>query len=319
VKRKVLFIDRTPPVLAERLSEAGYECDFQFGTPREELEPILGDYFGIVIRSRFSLDEAFLSRATGLVFIGRSGVGLEHIDLDYAAEHNIAVFTTPEGSRDTVGEHALGLLLGLMNNLSRADREVRQGKWIREGNRGTEIKGKTIGILGYGNMGSAFAGKLQGLEARVIAYDKYKKDYGDGHAEEVSIDTLFEQSDVLSVHIPYMPENHYFIDGAFLDRFRKPVYVVNTARGLVLNTADLVARLQNGKVPGAALDVLEYEETSFAHLDPDQLPAPFQYLRQADNVVLTPHIAGWSHESKVREAEVLAEKIVRAFGVWAST
>lgn len=309
--KKVLFIDKAHPYLQEHLEKMGFQCDHHITAPKENLAEILPEYEGIVIRSRIELDAGFLAHTNQLKFIARTGVGLEHIDLDYAAQRGIAVFNSPEGSRDAVGEHSLGLLLCLMNHLSRADREVRAGQWRREPNRGVEIKGKTVGILGYGNMGNAFAQRLQGFEAqRVIAYDKFKTDYGNAFAEAVSLEKLQQESDILSIHIPYMPANHYFIDGAFLDRFQKPIYLVNTARGLVLNTADLVERLKNGQVLGAALDVHEYEEGSFAKvLDLDELPTPFQYLRQAANVVLNPHIGGWSHEAKEGHARVLVEKI----------
>ncbi|MBK7408140.1 MAG: hydroxyacid dehydrogenase [Saprospirales bacterium] len=306
---RILFLNQSHPVLQARLQALGFFCEEDLTSSETELESLIAGYTGIVLRSRISIGRKLIDRAENLRFIAREGVGLEHIDTEYAESKGIVVLTSPEGSRDTVGEHALGLLLSLLNNLSRADRQVRQGQWIRESNRGVEIKGKTVGILGYGNMGSAFARKLQGFEARVIAYDKYKSAYGDAYAEAVSLEQLWEESDLLSIHIPYMPSNHYFIDGAFLDRFHKPIYLVNTARGLVLNTADLVSRLQTGKVLGAALDVLEYEETSFEQVSTGDIPAPMQYLLQADNVVLSPHIAGWSFESKKGHAEVLANKI----------
>ena len=308
---KILFIDKAHPYLEEQLTAMGFQCNHHLTDSKEQLASILPEYDGIVIRSRINLDRVFLSRTDQLKFIARTGVGLEHIDLDYAEQRGIAVFNSPEGSRDAVGEHSLGLLLSLMNHLSRADREVRAGIWRREPNRGVEIKGKTVGIIGYGNMGNAFAQRLQGFEAkRVIAYDKYKVNYGNAFAEAVSLETVQEESDIVSIHIPYMPENHYFIDGKLLDGFKKPIYLVNTARGLVLNTADLVERLKSGKILGAALDVHEYEEGSFAKvLNLDELPEPFQYLRQAPNVILNPHIGGWSHEAKEGHARVLVEKI----------
>lgn len=306
---KIMLIDAPHPVLQQQLAAFGLDCREHYRESREELMAILSGYTGIIMRSRIGIDREFIDRAEGLRFIAREGVGVEHIDVDYAEARGIRVLTSPEGSRDTVGEHALGLLLALLNNLARADRQVRHGHWIREGNRGTEIMGKTVGILGYGNMGTAFARRLQGFGCRVIAYDKYETGYGDAFAEEVDLDTLFSESDMLSIHIPYMPSNHHFVDGAFLDRFARPIYLVNTARGLVLHTADLVARLQNGQVLGAALDVLEYEETSFNFLKFDALPAPFHYLQEADNVVLSPHIAGWSFESKEKHGRVLAAKI----------
>lgn len=313
-KKKILLIDAPHPLLKERLLNLGYEVHPHYDTPKEEIQNMLPGYFGVVMRSRIPADRAFIDAAENLAFIAREGVGTEHIEVDYAESKGIRVLISPEGSRDTVAEHALGLLLSLMNNLSRADRQVRQGEWIREGNRGVEIKGKTVGILGYGNMGTALAQRLAGFQCRVIAFDKYKKDYGDRYAAAVDLETLWRESDILSLHIPYMESNHHFVDGDFIDRFRKPIYLVNTARGLVLHTADLVERLQNGHVRGAALDVLEYEEGSFNFLDFDSLPEPFHYLQRADNVVLSPHIAGWSVESKAGHGRVLADKIEGLFG-----
>ena len=306
---KVLFINPAHPILSDALEGMGFQCDFQTEAPKEDLAERLADYSGIVIRSRFQLDRAFLERGTQLRFIARYGVGLEHIDLEYAAHQNIPVFNSPEGSKDTVAEHALGMILNLMNHIGRADREIRAGLWNREPNRGTELMGKTIGILGYGNLGQAFARRLTGLGVKTIAYDKYKSGYGDEFAEEVDLAGLHRESDILSIHIPYETANHYFIDGAFIDAFQKPIYLINTARGLVLHTGDLVKRLVAGKVIGAGIDVIEYEEGSFAHLTIDELPEPFQQLRKANNVILTPHIAGWSHMAKKRHAEVLAGKI----------
>lgn len=312
-KKTIIFIDQTAPILWDRLAALGYDCQDHSQRSREELLPLVADAFGLVIRSRVKMDKAFLSQATQLQFIARSGVGLEHIDLEYAAGRGIHVLPSPEGSRDTVGEHTMGLLLMLMNNLARADHEVRNGQWIREGNRGVELKGKTVGIIGYGNMGTAFAQRLKGFGVKVIAYDKFKSDYGDAHALAVDLPTLQKEADVVSLHIPYLPENHYFVDRAFLQAFAKPIFIVNTARGLVLNTEDLVEAIKAGKVLGAALDVLEYEDMSFVHLDPSKLPAPFQYLKEARNVVLSPHIAGWSFESEPGHAKALADKIERLF------
>ncbi len=305
----VLLIDKPHPFLLEALPEMGLEVQVCYTASRQEILEILPRFVGVVLRSRLSIDCEFLDRATALRFIAREGVGVEHIDTEYAAQKGVAVLTSPEGSCHTVAEHTLGLLLCLMNHLARADQQVRQGQWLREPNRGHEIRGKTVGILGYGNMGRAFAQRLQGFDCQVIAYDKYKTQYADAHAEAVDLPTLQRESDILSIHIPYMPSNHYFISEGFLRAFAKPVFLINTARGLVLDTAALVRCLQCGQVRGAALDVLEYEETSFDFLDFPSLPAPFQYLRQADNVVLSPHIAGWSFESKLAHAQVLAQKI----------
>lgn len=306
---RILLIDRPHAFLIEALQSWGAELSLHYETPREEVLRLLPDFDGVVMRSRLRVDAEFLQQGSRLRFLAREGVGVEHIDLDCAARLGIEVITSPEGSRNTVAEHTLGLLLSLMNHLARADRQVRQGEWLREPNRGYEIFGKTVGILGYGNMGSAFAQRLAGFGCRVIAYDKYKTGYGDAFAEAVDLPTLQQESDILSLHIPYMPSNHYFVNDAFLSAFPKNIFLVNTARGTVLETESLVRHLQNGHVLGAALDVLEYEETSFEFLNFPALPADFQYLRQSENVVFSPHIAGWSFESKLGHAQVLAEKI----------
>ncbi|KAA3639975.1 MAG: hydroxyacid dehydrogenase [Bacteroidetes bacterium] len=313
MNRKVLFINKAHPVLEQELTKLGFECELDEQSTNDQIESKIHNYFGIVIRSRIGVDRSLLDKAVNLSFVAREGVGTEHIDLEYAAQKGITVITSPEGSRDAVGEHALGMLLSLMANLAKSDRQIRNGQWLREENRAYEIKGKTVGILGYGNMGRAFAQRLKGFEADVIAYDKYLDNYGDEHAEAVSLEKLFERSDILSLHIPYMPPNHHFVDGAFIQNFKKDIFIVNTARGLVLETAALVDNMKSGKVLGAALDVLEYEEMSFEFLDLDSLPEPFQYLRNSDRVVLTPHIGGWSFESKKGHAEVLAEKIKARF------
>lgn len=313
-RRTVFFLDEAHPFLQQRLEALGYDCQLHLTTPRAEVLALLPQVFGIAMRSRLRIDREFLLAAPQLRFIARAGVGVEHIDLATAAERGVEVIISPEGSRDTVSEHALGMLLMLMNNLGRADRQVRSGQWVRAGNRGVEIKGKTVGILGYGNMGSGFAQRLQGFGAKVIAYDKFKTGYGDLYAEEVGLSAIFEQSDIVSIHIPYTPENHHLVNADFLAQFHKPIFLVNTARGMVLHTADVVAAMESGKVLGVALDVYEYEEMSFETLKPLDLPAPFQYLRAADNAVLTPHVAGWSFESNEGHSRVLAGKIEGIFG-----
>jgi D-3-phosphoglycerate dehydrogenase len=311
--RRVIFIDNTYPFLFQRLTELGFSCEAHYSTAREEILDQLSDCFGLVLRSRLRIDAEMLNKGKNLAFVARSGVGLEHIDLETAAQLGIQVLSSPEGSRDTVAEHAIGMLLMLMNNLGLADRQIREGNWVRAANRGIEIKGKTIGIIGYGNMGSAFAQKISGFGARLIAYDKFKTNYGDDLVQEVELEQIWAEADIVTLHIPYLPENHYFVDDAFLQKFKKPIYLVNTARGTVLNTADLVKNLQSGKVLGAALDVFEYEEQSFENLKPADLPEPFQYLRRANNVVLTPHLAGSSLEANEGHARVLAQKIEKLF------
>ncbi len=312
--RKILFIDEAHPGLEAELQKMGFDCCKDTQSPVELIEQNIHEYFGVVLRSRISLGRTFFDRAKLLKFVAREGVGLEHIDVDYAESKGVAIIYSPEGSRDTVAEHALGLLLNLMNNICRANWQVRQGLWEREKNRAVELKGKTVGILGYGNMGSAFAQRLKGFGTEVIACDKYKTGYGDENASEVSLEMLFKKSDVLSIHIPYSRTNHYYINDVFLQSFKKAIFLVNTARGLVLNTSDLVKALQSGKVRGAALDVLEYEESSFDKFSLEQLPEDFEYPAGAENVVLSPHIAGWSFESKRKHGEVLAAKIRDLFG-----
>lgn len=311
--KKILLLDRPHDVLVSQLNNKGFECHADFESSKEEIEKILPQFHGIVMRSRLTIDAQFIDAGTNLDFIAREGVGLEHIPVEYAEGKGVRILNSPEGSRDTVGEHAIGMLLMLMNNLSRADREVRNGEWNREPNRAVELMGKTVGVIGYGNMGSSFARRLSGFDVKVLAYDKFKSNYGDEYAEEASLERIFKEADVVSLHIPYLPENEHFVNNDFLNQFKNDIYVINTARGLVLNTADLVKHLKAGKVRGAALDVLEYEEQSFDRFKLDELPAPFKYLQNAPNVVLAPHIAGWSFESKKKHGEVLAEKILKLY------
>jgi len=308
-KGKILFTNPgIHPHLAENLEKAGFECHFDYKTPKEDLD--LQAYTGVVMKSRFNADKAFFDKAPNLKFLARVGVGYEHIDRTYAKSKGIPVLLSPEGSMDAVGEHAIGMILSLFNKLNKADREIRAGQWLREPNRGIELKGKTVGIIGYGNMGQSIAKKLSGFEAKAIAYDKYKTGFGDAFAKEVDLDTLFQESDLISIHIYYNTANHYFINKEFLAKFKKPIYVINTARGLVLNTADLVEAMQASKVLGAGLDVLEYEKQSFETFTSEHLPAPYSYLLAADNVILSPHIAGWTQESKLGHARTLVRKIL---------
>jgi D-3-phosphoglycerate dehydrogenase / 2-oxoglutarate reductase len=306
--RKVLFIDPVHPLLREELRGMGFHCEDFSGKERDVLETIAEEYEGFIIRSRFRIDRTLLDKCTKLRFIARSGSGMEGIDIEYAAQKGIACINSPEGNRDAVGEHTLGLLLSLLNHISRADMEIRFGRWIREGNRGTEIKGKTVGIIGYGNMGSAFAQRLKGFDANVISFDKYKSDYSDGNTREVSLETLFDDADIVSLHVPLNDETRYMADDAFLKRFRKDIFLVNTSRGPVVKTEDLVKNLESGHVRGAALDVLEYEDASFEMLK-GEMPAPLQYLLGSGRVVMTPHIAGWTAESNIGLVSILLEKI----------
>jgi D-3-phosphoglycerate dehydrogenase len=292
------------------LENAGHTCDFNYNWTKEEIVNNVHLYDGIVIRSRIKITKEIIDKATKLKFIARAGAGMENIDVEYAEKKGIKCIHAPEGNRDAVAEHAIGMLLCLFNNLMRADKEVRQGKWIREGNRGIELMGKTVGIIGYGNMGSAFAERLKGFGVKVLVYDKYKKNFGNDVIIETTLEHIFEEADVLSLHTPLTDETHYLINDTFINRFKKNIYIINTARGKSLNTADLVKNIQLGKVLGACLDVSEYEVVSFENIDAESLPEPFQYLSQSEKVILSPHIAGWTQESNEKIAQILAEKII---------
>lgn len=306
--QKILFVDDTHPVLSEELTAMGFCCEDFTGSGAEDCKNIIGKYFGAVIRSKITFDSEMLHSAKQLRFIARVGAGMESIDVSAAEKLGIVCFNSPEGNRDSVAEHALGMLLSLFNHLNRADKEVRNGLWRREANRGIEIKGKTVGIIGYGNMGRAFAQRLKGFECTVLAYDKYKTGFSDDYVKECEMERIFNETDILSLHVPLTAETRYLIDANYLDRFQKNIWLINTARGPVVNTEDLVNALENGKVKGAALDVLEYEKTSFEAMH-EQFPESLKRLVAFENVILSPHIAGWTVESKYKLAKVLADKI----------
>lgn len=307
--KKVLFVDTTHPYLVEGLEKAGFQCDSFPGYQRADFLNIIHEYVGVIIRSKIKMDAEILSRASQLKFIGRVGAGMENIDVTFAESQNIVCLNAPEGNRNAVGEQAVGMLLMLLNHLRRADAEVRKGIWKREENRGLELEGKTVGIIGYGNTGGAFARKLSGFDVKVLAYDKYKTGYSDAYAREASMDELYDQCDVVSLHLPLTDETRFLVTDEFIHRFKKPFFLVNTARGKIVHTVDLVKNLKSGKVRGACLDVLEFEGLSFEHLDAGQLPQAFSDLIAMDQVILSPHIAGWTHESNWKLAHTLVEKI----------
>ncbi len=292
------------------LEKAGHTCDLNYNWTENEIINNIHLYDGIVIRSRIKITKEIIDRAVNLKFIARAGAGMENIDVAYAEKKGIKCLHAPEGNKDAVGEHTIAMLLSLFNNLNRADKEVRQGKWIREENRGVELMGKIVGIIGYGNMGSAFAERLKGFGVKILVYDKYKKGFGNDFIIETTLEHIFEEADVFSLHTPLTEETNYLINDSFINSFKKNIYIINTARGKCLNTADLVSNIKSGKVLGACLDVLEYEMTSFENLDKANLPEAFQYLIQSDKVILSPHIAGWTKESNEKIARVLAEKII---------
>ena len=306
---KILHLDFNHPLLWEQLQQAGFENHEDFVSSKSEIEAKIQNYHGIVIRSRFKIDKNFIDKATNLQFIARVGAGLESIDCDYALSKNIQLIAAPEGNSNAVGEHALGMLLLLLNKLNSADKLVREGKWIREGNRGYELENKTIGLIGYGNMGKSFARKLRGFDVTVLCYDIQEK-VGDQNAKQVSLKELQKNADVLSLHIPWTPQTDKMVNTDFINQFAKPFWFINTSRGKNVVTDDLVKALESGKIFGAGLDVLEYEKLSFENLFMDtEKPAAFDYLLKADNVLLTPHIAGWTFESHQKLAQVIVDKI----------
>jgi D-3-phosphoglycerate dehydrogenase len=310
---KILFIDSNHPRMHELLRENGFQCDLFYDKSEEELKRLIPQYDGLVIRSKFKITKQIIDSAPQLKCIARAGAGMENIDVVYAEKKGIACVHSPEGNRQAVAEHALGMLLTLFNNICRANAEVRTGKWRREANRGIELLGKSVGLIGYGNTGGAFAKVLSGFDVEVLAYDKYKKNFPDQFAKESTPEEIFEKADVLSLHIPLTDETKHLVDDGFIKKFKKNIYLLNTSRGPCVNTADLVKNLESGKVLGACLDVLEYESVSFEQVDSARLPEPLSYLLHSEKVILTPHIAGWTHESNVKIAEVLAKKIIEVF------
>ena len=315
MKPKVIFIDSVHPILSERLVQAGYQCDWKNELSRNEILSILDLYQGVVIRSKFKFDHQVFEAAKNLKWIARSGSGMENIDTEEAAKRGIKCFNSPEGNRDAVAEHCITMILSLFNRLNIADLEVKKGQWNREQNRGIELKGKTIGIIGYGHMGEAFAKRLQGFETEVIAFDKYKKNYGSDMVEEVDLDEFFGRTEILSIHLPLNEETQGLIDEQFINRFEHDIYLINTARGKNIVTTDLIQALEMGKVKGACLDVLEFEDLSFEGVNFNQLPEAFQYLSKSEKVVLSPHVAGWTKESYYKLSTVLADKILEEFTV----
>jgi len=309
----ILHLDKNHPLIIEQFNELGFTNDEDYTSSKEEVEAKIHTYDGIIIRSRFTLDQDFLSKAKNLKFIGRLGAGLENIDTEFAKSNGVFLAAAPEGNRNAVGEHTLGMLLSLFNKLNKADKEVRHGKWDREGNRGIELDGKTVGIIGYGNMGKAFAKKLKGFDVEVLCYD-IKGGVCDDNARQVGIMELKQKCDVLSLHVPQTESTINMITTEFINDFKKNIWLLNTARGKCVVTQDLVDGLKSGKILGAGLDVLEYEKTSFENMFTEkELPEAFQYLIEADNVILTPHVAGWTVESKIKLAQTVVDKVKHKF------
>jgi len=306
---KVLLLDNNHSILKKGLENLGFHCDKDFNSSKKIIEEKIHNYDGIIIRSRFSIDKIFMDKASNLKFIARVGAGLENIDIIYAEKKGIHLIAAPEGNSNAVGEHTLGMILSLFNKFNKADKEIRKGMWLREDNRGIELDGKTIGIIGYGNMGKAFAKILKGFAVEVICYD-IKDAIGDENATQVSLQELQVRSDILSLHLPETPLTINMINTKFINAFTKPFWMINTGRGKSIITDDLVKALKSGKILGAGLDVLEYEKSSFENLFlDDNLPDAFEYLISSENVLLSPHIAGWTLESKIKLAQIVVNKI----------
>ena len=310
---KILHLDSNHPLLINQLNDMGFTNHEDYTSTKADIQQKINQYDGFIIRSRFSIDKTFLDAATNLKFIGRVGAGLENIDCDYAQSKGIALIAAPEGNRNAVGEHSLAMLLSLFNKLNKGDKEVREGKWLREDNRGLELDGKTVGLIGYGNMGKAFAKKLRGFDVKVLCYD-LKPNVADANATQVTLSQLQDQADVLRLHTPETPSTINMVNAKFINGFKKPFWLINTARGKSVVTSDLVNALKTGQILGAGLDVLEYEKSSFENLFTDnKMPEAFKYLINADNVILSPHVAGWTIESKEKLAQTIVDKIKSQF------
>lgn len=307
---KILHIDSNNPILIDALKKAGFSNELDFSSSKQDIETKIHQYDGIVIRSRFKIDKTFIDAAPHLKFIARVGAGLESIDCAYAQSKNIALIAAPEGNRNAVGEQALGMLLSLFNKLNIADKSVKEGNWEREKHRGYELEGKTIGLIGYGNMGKSFAKKLKGFDVKEVLFYDIQEAIADENARQVSLVEIQQKADVLSLHTPWTPLTDKMVNADFIQKFAKPFWLINTARGRSLVTIDLVNALKNQKILGAGLDVLEYEKLSFEKIDTKDIPEDLQYLFKADNVLLTPHIAGWTYESHQKLAQVIADKVI---------
>ena len=305
---KILHLDSNHPLLIEQLTDLGHTNHEDYNSSKKAVEAKIHLYDGLIIRSRFRIDAGFLDKATQLKFIGRVGAGLENIDTDYAYAMGVHLISAPEGNQNAVGEHALGMLLSLFNKLTISDREVRNGIWQRESNRGNELDGKTIGIIGYGHMGKAFSKKLRGFDVNVLCYD-IKANVGDENSRQVSLEVLQEKAHILSLHVPQTAATINMVNTDFISSFKHPFWLLNTARGNCVVTSDLVKALESKKIRGAALDVMEYEKSSFETIFSNKIPLAFSSLLKADNVIFSPHVAGWTIESHRKLAQTIVDKI----------
>ena len=310
---KVLHLEENHPTLIEGLQALGFQNDAAYNDSLKEIRAKIDQYDGLIIRSKYPIDEDLLARARKLKFIGRVGAGLENIDVNAVESRNIHLLNAPEGNRNAVGEHALGMLLSLMNRLNSGDAAIRSGRWDREGHRGWELSGRTVGIIGYGNTGKSFAQKLSGFTVKTLCYD-ILDNVGDKFARQVSLEKLQSQCEVISLHIPQTPQTLGMINNKFIAKMTHPFWLLNTARGSAVVTVDLVEGLKSKKVLGAGLDVLEYETQSFlTTFNEEELPPALEYLMGADHVLLSPHVAGWTQESHVKLATTIVDKVKKLF------
>ena len=300
---KVLFIDTTHKYLIDQLEKKNIICDFEFSKTKSQIEKIIAKYDGIVIRSRFKIDKKFIDAAKKLKFIARAGSGLENIDIKYAEQKKIKCINAAEGNKQAVAEHALALILNLFNKINQANNELKSGKWLREENRGIELSGKKIGIIGFGNTGSSFVNLLKNFDLELLVYDKYKQNY----EYKSSLKEIFKKAEILSLHIPLNDETKKYIDKSFINKMKKPFYLINTSRGQCVDTKALIRGIKENKVKGACLDVFEHEKTSFEKLKRNR---DLTFLLNSNKTILTPHIAGWTTESFFKIAKILSEKII---------
>lgn len=306
MKNYCLIIDKMHESIIPMLKGIGVIPDYRPDIQRKEILEIINHYEGIIVRSKTHIDQELIDKAINLRFVGRAGAGLDQLDEQALTKRNITILNAPEGNRDALAEHALGMLLCLMNKIHMADQQIRRGIWDREGNRGVELMGKTVGMIGYGYMGQAFARRLSSFGVNILAYDKYRKHYGDDHAREATMDEIYDTVDILSFHVPLTPETLFFVDNTYLNRFRKNIFLLNTARGKVVKLKTLADAIESGKVKGAALDVLENEKLDRFS---EEQKIYFDKLAQSDRVIFTPHVAGWTYESYQKINQVLIEKI----------
>ena len=310
---KVLHLEENHPALIEGLQALGFQNDLAYTDSLDEIMAKLDQYDGLIIRSKFPIDKTFLTQAKKLKFIGRVGAGLENIDVKAVESYNIHLINAPEGNRNAVGEHTLGMLLSLMNRLNAGHASIQSGLWDREGHRGWELSGRTLGIIGYGNTGKSFAKKISGFDVNTLCYD-ILENVGDEYARQVDWKTLQAECEIISLHIPQTNLTRGMINQEFIEAMAQPFWLLNTARGSAVVTKDLVAGLQSGKIMGAGLDVLEYETRSFSSIfNKKELPPALQYLMDADNVILSPHVAGWTRESHVKLATTIVDKVKKLF------